>query len=172
MTWWAYVQTWCGQDNPTDIGRKIGIAGPTVHRWNRSEPKPDSVRAFADAYGRPVIEAFIAAGFLTPEQAAATVILQGVDSITDEQILAELGARLAAQREGAPHATQVQESQQGQGSASSGGEGGQPPKTQGSSERRPDPVKRSEEVQPTARGQEDITRAKALKAQSAEKTSK
>lgn len=172
MNWQAYVQQQRGQDNDTQLGAKVGLTASSVGRWERSAPKVESVRAFAIAYSRPVLEAFVAAGFLTSEQAAATVILQGVDSITDEQILAELGARLAAQREGAPHATQVQESQQGQGSASSGGEGGQPPKTQGSSERRPDPVKRSEEVQPTARGREDITRAKALKAQSAEKTSK
>jgi len=168
MNWWQYVQTWCGQDNPTDIGRKIGIAGPTVHRWLRSEPKPDSVRAFAQAYGRPTLEAFVAAGFLTPEQANEKVIRQDINTLTDDDLAGALLARLKELR----NATQVQESQQRQGSASSGGEGGQPPKTQGSSERRPDPVKRSGEVQPTARGRQDIARVKALKAQSAEKTSR
>lgn len=101
MTWWAYVQTWCGQDNPTDIARKIGVAGPTVHRWDRSEPKPDSVRAFADAYGRPVLEAFVAAGFLTSEQASATVIRQDINALTDDDLAGELLARLKELRNAA-----------------------------------------------------------------------
>jgi len=168
MIWWDYVQQHRGNDSDTLVAGKVGAAASTVGRWKRYEPEPAKVRAFAEAYDRPVLEAFVAAGFLTARQADEKLIRQDIDSITDEDLTSELLARLKELR----NATQVQEPQQGQGSAPSGSEGGQPRKTRGSSERRPDPMKRSAEVQPTARGREDIARVKALKAQSAEKTSK
>ncbi|MBE1606224.1 helix-turn-helix domain-containing protein [Actinopolymorpha pittospori] len=50
-----------------EIARRLGIAPSSVNRWQTGDPKPESVRAFAIEYGRPVPEAFVAAGFMQPE---------------------------------------------------------------------------------------------------------
>lgn len=69
MTWWNYVRETAGTDNQADIARKVGVSQPSISQWRTSTPKPESVRAFAQAYGRPVVEAVIAAGILTEKEA-------------------------------------------------------------------------------------------------------
>ncbi|WP_326643036.1 hypothetical protein OG884_06185 [Streptosporangium sp. NBC_01755] len=71
MTWWKYVQRIAETHSPSEISRRTGIGQSSIGRWDSSSPKPESVAAFARAYGRPVVEAFIAAGFLTAEEAQA-----------------------------------------------------------------------------------------------------
>ncbi len=69
VNWWKYVKSASGK-NPTDIAKDTGIDRSTIVRWEKgSEPSPKFVRDFAIAYGKPVLEAFIAAGFLTKEEA-------------------------------------------------------------------------------------------------------
>lgn len=65
--WWAYVRKVARRHSAHEIARRAGLSASSVIRWKSSEPKPETVRAFAVAYGRPVQEAFIAAGFLHPE---------------------------------------------------------------------------------------------------------
>ena len=55
-----------------EIARRLGVAPSSVNRWKTSGPKPETVRAFAVAYGRPVAEAFLAAGYLRPEDVRTT----------------------------------------------------------------------------------------------------
>lgn len=69
MSWWTYVTETAGTDNQSVIARKVGISQPSVSQWRKSTPKPESVRAFAKAYGQPVINAYIAAGLLTEDEA-------------------------------------------------------------------------------------------------------
>jgi len=69
--WAKYVDSLTQGESQDAVGAKVGVAGSTISRWRSgSRPgKPAEVAAFAVTYGRNVLEAFVAAGFLTPEQA-------------------------------------------------------------------------------------------------------
>lgn len=69
MTWWEYVERVSGGASQAAIAKRIGLTSPSVSRWQSSAPKPENVVMFARSYGRPVLEAFVAAGFLTAEDA-------------------------------------------------------------------------------------------------------
>lgn len=74
MSWWTYVTEKSGGATQTEIAERTGLTQPTVNRWRTSKPKVDNVIAFARAYDRPVLEAFVAAEFLTEEQAQLTKV--------------------------------------------------------------------------------------------------
>lgn len=94
-TWWEYVTQVGGGASQAVIARRTNLSPATVSRWQGSEPHPRNVAAFALAYGRPVLEAFVAAGFLTDEQAKAQVIRADARALTDDELLGEVRARMA-----------------------------------------------------------------------------
>ena len=95
MTWWQYVEEVSGGATQDAIARTVGnITSPSVGRWKKSEPKPSSVAAFARAYGRPVLEAFVAAGFLTDDDARTQVTTVRHEDPSDEELLDLLRRRL------------------------------------------------------------------------------
>lgn len=75
--WAAYVRAVAGDVPAQAIADRIsehigrGISQPTVNRWLNGqysgELKPGNVAAFATAFGRPVLQAFLAAGLLNRE---------------------------------------------------------------------------------------------------------
>lgn len=67
MSWWDYVEQITRRASQHEIARRLGISPSSVNRWKTSDPKPESVRTFAVEYGRPVPEAFVAAGYMRPE---------------------------------------------------------------------------------------------------------
>lgn len=67
--WWAYVMEVSGNASHTSIASKVGLSQPSVSQWRTSRPRPTTIRAFAAAYNRPVVEAFIGAGLLTEDEA-------------------------------------------------------------------------------------------------------
>lgn len=95
--WSTYVRA-LTRDEPQDrVGRKAGVNGSTVHRWrNGSRPgRPAEVAALAVAYGGNVLEAFVAAGYLTPEQAGVPPkAAPDWTAVSDEELLAEVAARM------------------------------------------------------------------------------
>ena len=95
MTWWEYVSKTAPTDTNDAIARAAGVTAPTVSRWRTFTPRPEAVSAFARAYGRPVLEAFIAAGFLTPEEAGETPSAPpSLASLDDDELLAEVRRRM------------------------------------------------------------------------------
>jgi hypothetical protein len=94
VTWWEYVQRIAGTASPSEISRRTGIGQSSVGRWGSSSPKPESVAAFARAYERPVLEAFVAAGFLTEEEAGTSEIPMDLTYVPGEVLLEELKRRL------------------------------------------------------------------------------
>lgn len=84
-TWWEYVQYHRGRDSNFLIARKTGLTSSTVSRWQTATPGVESVRAFATAYNRPILEAFIWAGFLAAEEAEVTVV-EVEKELTDRQV--------------------------------------------------------------------------------------
>jgi DNA-binding transcriptional regulator YdaS (Cro superfamily) len=97
-SWSSYVRN-IARDEPQDVvGRKIGVNGSTINRWrNGSRPgKPAEVAALAAVYGGNVLEAFVAAGFLTPEQAKVPPKARpDWDSVSDDELLEQVATRLA-----------------------------------------------------------------------------
>lgn len=70
--WRAYVVRIVGDDTQTLAAEKTKIGQPTIGRWLNGLNVPTEaakVAAFAQGYERNVLEAFIAAGMLTEEQA-------------------------------------------------------------------------------------------------------
>jgi transcriptional regulator with XRE-family HTH domain len=92
--WWDYVQQVTEGASQIDIAKKVDISSATVSRWktNAAAGDPAPVAAFARAYGRPVLEAFVAAGFLTAEEAAVTEVQlpDDVSSRTPDEIQMEI----------------------------------------------------------------------------------
>lgn len=95
VTWWAYVRQHQGADTNAATGVKIGISGSAVGRWKSSTPDPPQVAAFARSYGRPVLEAFVAAGYLTPEEANERPSARpSLAQLSDDDLLEEVRRRM------------------------------------------------------------------------------
>lgn len=72
MRWRSYVRRLSDGDNQVTISKRTGIDQGTISRWLRDgTPSPAHAAKFAQTYGGSVLEAFVAAGFLTPEEAGA-----------------------------------------------------------------------------------------------------
>ncbi|MEU6034020.1 helix-turn-helix transcriptional regulator [Actinomadura sp. NPDC047616] len=94
MSWWAYVERIANGDNQTKIAERTGLSQAGVNAWKTRTPKPETVATFARTYNRPVLEAFVAAGFLTEEEAGTTALPQPLSEVPSGELLAELGRRL------------------------------------------------------------------------------
>lgn len=96
MSWWGYVERVTGNATNADIANKIGVTGPSIGRWKSgSHPDPGTAATLARAYDRPVLEAFIAAGFLTAEEAQARPTLEyDITRLDDDDLLKEVERRM------------------------------------------------------------------------------
>jgi hypothetical protein len=94
VTWWQYVSQVAGTATPSEIARRVGLTPSSVSRWQLSTPKPETAAAFARAYDRPVIEALIAAGVVTAEEAGVTEVAADLSSVPVDDLLAEIRRRL------------------------------------------------------------------------------
>jgi transcriptional regulator with XRE-family HTH domain len=84
--WARYVKYVIGDDDQTTAAARVGVSQPTVGRWLKGMvPDHHHVAALAEEYDRDVLEAFVAAGLLTVNQApslskASRVILAALFS--------------------------------------------------------------------------------------------
>jgi transcriptional regulator with XRE-family HTH domain len=72
MSWAEYVKRTIGGDNQVAVAAKTGITQSTVSRWlagQKTPGEPAVVARFAQSYGANVLEAFVAAGMLSEEEA-------------------------------------------------------------------------------------------------------
>lgn len=96
-TWYDYVRHISGNATQKTIAEAADVDQTTVSRWKEGafSPSPGAVSALARNYGRNVLEAFVAAGFLTDEEAGTppppTVDLATVEG---ELLAAEVARRL------------------------------------------------------------------------------
>lgn len=70
--WQRYVAEVTGDRTQTAMGKLTGVGQTTIGRWINGEKRPTDaakVAQFATRAGRNVLEAFVAAGMLTVEQA-------------------------------------------------------------------------------------------------------
>lgn len=73
MSWEAFVRNTIGTDQQKQAAVRAGIDQSAISRWLKTGTPgtAENVAAFARGYNRPVLEAFIAAGFLTEKEAKA-----------------------------------------------------------------------------------------------------
>ncbi len=96
VNWSGYVES-VTKDGPTAIAARISVSPPSVGRWwgTTQRPRPEHAAAFARAYSRPVLEAFIAAGFLSPEEAGERPSAPpSLASLSNDELLDAVRARM------------------------------------------------------------------------------
>lgn len=102
MQWSQYVHRVIGTDRQVDVARKTGIDQTTISRWLNPEVgqsrriSSQAVAAFARGYDRPVLEAFVVAGFLTEEEAGLRVVEKDLGAIDTAVLAREVARRLTS----------------------------------------------------------------------------
>lgn len=110
-SWMRYVTAVARHDSQSEIARRTGLDNSTVSRWLNPSPRavigaaPATIRAFAIAYERPVLEAFVHAGFLEPEEAGLHTGPVDWGKVSDAEFLTEVERRLVVLRRDHPHET-------------------------------------------------------------------
>lgn len=125
VSWWTYVVQTSGTESPKTMAAQTKIDGPNFSKWKAGQvPKPPMVAQFARSYGRPVLEAFVAAGFLTPQEAKQRpAAAPSLDSLSDDELLAEVRSRLTRAKESTHAPDTSSQPKQGQGRAQSSSPG-------------------------------------------------
>ena len=97
MSWSQYIKQIAPGAQQKEIAAAAGVDGSTVSRWASGlAPKPDNVAAFARAYNRPVLEAFVAAGFLTADEAKQRPVgAPDLSKLPVEEMLEEIRRRFS-----------------------------------------------------------------------------
>lgn len=102
MDWTTYVRQVVGNDKQVEVAQKTGIDQTTISRWlagggGSARISSQSVAKFARGYGLPVLQAFVMAGFLTPEEAGMkTSEPPNLGEVDSSELLRELQRRLPA----------------------------------------------------------------------------
>ncbi len=92
----SYLHDISGGATNVELGRIAGVSHTSVGRWSRSAPSPEHVTTLARHYARPVVEAMVAAGYLTAEDAHAREVRVPISEYPHHQLLRELERRLDA----------------------------------------------------------------------------
>lgn len=109
MNWWKYVQTHARGESNAAIAKRLSISASSIGRWVNGGVDPVRAADFARAYERPVLEAFVAAGFLTEAEAKARIVIDktaGAHSLSNEELVQEITRRLSV-----PHVLMGEETQ-------------------------------------------------------------
>lgn len=101
----SYLHDISGGATNVELGRIAGVSHTSVGRWSRSAPSPEHVTTLARHYARPVVEAMVAAGYLTAEDAHAREVRVPLSEYPHHQLLRELERRLDEARSSDPHGT-------------------------------------------------------------------
>lgn len=95
-SWAEYVQNIIGDDSQAQAAAKAGLNQATVNRWVhglRHTRSTEAVTKLAHAYQRPVLEAFVQAGLISPSDAKVRVVLVEVGKLTTDELISELQRR-------------------------------------------------------------------------------
>jgi hypothetical protein len=100
------------------ISRAAEVDAGNVSRWKTGKVKPsaESVVKIARTWGKPPVEALVAAGYLSPTEAAEVIeVHTGLAPLTDAELLAEVQQRM----EGLRHELEIAKEQAASSEASS-----------------------------------------------------
>lgn len=95
--WWSYVQKVSGSATQAQIADHSGISQPVVSRWKSGDgaPSADSAVQFARAYGRPAVEALVAAGVLRPSDATKAIrVDRNLEDFSARELVEEIYRRI------------------------------------------------------------------------------
>lgn len=96
-TWPEYLRRIAGAATQSQIAEQIGIGRLSVNNWlhGKTRPKAETVIAVARVYGRPPVEALLAAQYLEPTEVEQPIeIKPSPRGITDADLAAEVHRRL------------------------------------------------------------------------------
>lgn len=101
VKWSEYVAGLVGDDTQEQAAKKFGASAPTVSRWlSGQKPSAATAVAAARAYGDSPLNALVAVGFITAEEARQRPVAQpSLDGITDDALI-ELVAKRIKERGG------------------------------------------------------------------------
>lgn len=112
-TWWQYVERISAGATQVAIGAAAEVDKVTVWRWKaeRAAPSAEVVIRLARAYGRPVVEALVASGAITADEADVTEIIMEASPIdlADDELISEIRRRMAMARTSAEEIEHVPE---------------------------------------------------------------
>lgn len=85
------------------VAEEVGTNASVVSRWLSGEMHPnlESIRATAEAFGVPVIEAMLAAEALTEDEVGVKRVSPDPDLLSDEEIVRQVAKRMGRREEGA-----------------------------------------------------------------------
>lgn len=96
--WWTYLSDLMGDDTPTVAAKNAGISASNFTRWKQgARADPDFVVKLARAYQANVLEALVAADFITEEEAG----LSGDRGLGDLRKAARMAQRAGLDAAGA-----------------------------------------------------------------------
>jgi transcriptional regulator with XRE-family HTH domain len=107
--WWLFIQGeldrrgWTG----ADFERHTGILQPRLVNWRKgSVPTIELAKTVAKGLDLPLLQVYLAAGFLSPDDLNQPVAIQFLDTsqLTNQALLRELARRLEATRADRPGA--------------------------------------------------------------------
>ena len=96
-SWAHYVRQVCAGLSQKDAAARAGVDASSLGRWlhGAGVPLAHSVVAFARHMGRSPVEALVAAGYLTADEAASVVeVFRPLSDWSDDELIAELSRRL------------------------------------------------------------------------------
>ena len=103
--WSRFVRHCVGELSAKEVAARTGISESTLGNWLRGErfTRPDlwRVRDFARAFGCPVPQALIAAGFEETDFVTGTVPKPDPSALTTDELFAELRRRIPHLHDGA-----------------------------------------------------------------------
>jgi transcriptional regulator with XRE-family HTH domain len=103
VSWETFVRDTIGTDQQKVAADKAGLDQSAISRWLKSGTpgRVENVVKFARGYNRPVLEAFVAAGFLTEEEAKVRPAGRpNFSQLTNDELLELVRARMS---EGGEH---------------------------------------------------------------------
>lgn len=95
-SWGDYVRRVTASRTQKDVGTATGLDPTAISRWlrNQNVPRAEKAVLFARALGESPLEALIAAGYLTPEEAGATTkVRTALREFSFDEIVSELRRR-------------------------------------------------------------------------------
>lgn len=107
--WWAFVSRYMAlrKMNSTQVAERAGFNKSRMTDWSDGKAvSPKLARDTAKALNAPVLDAFVAAGYLEPEDTNAEVIEKPASSLSDDELLIAIDNRVKGLRNALEAATQ------------------------------------------------------------------
>lgn len=100
--WWAFVTDLLAGDTPADAERKSGIGRSNFTRWKQGrDVEPEMAVALTRKYGGNVLEALVACGLITQEEARLRRfgLKAALETATDHQLVMAVLRRVGGRDE-------------------------------------------------------------------------